>query len=225
MRKQIVCLAITTAAALWVGAASSARAAGENLIVNGSFDDDLTGWFHVYNWQGQSFYSENHSRVSVLPRLSSRRGVLQLAVEPQGIADNQGVKVDSFAVPFDFDYTYHLKLRARGEGPGLIVRIEGYGWLPGVKPNEQPTLRDLRRCYRTQPMVFSKSAVAQGPATLTSSWRKGELVYPNKPADEMRKLQKRSYRKTRFVVVHIVGIAGSAGKVHVDDVQLTRKRN
>ena len=74
-------------------------------------------------------------------------------------------------------------------------------------------------------MVFSKSAVAQGPATITSSWKEGKLVYPDRPVEEMKELQKRGYLRTRVVVVHIVGIAGSAGKVHVDDVQLTRKRN
>ncbi len=224
MRKRIVSLTIMAIAALCIDAPLNARAADKNLVQNGGFDDGLNGWFHVYDWQGQSFYFGNHSRVAVLPNVRSRRGVLQLSVEPQGIADNQGVKVDSFAIPHDFDYTYRLKLRARGEGPGLMVRIEGYGWLPGVRPNEQPTLRDLRRCYRSRPMVFSRGAVAQGPASISSSWKEGELRYPGKPVEEMRKLQKKSYLKTRFIVVHIVGIAGSAGKIHIDDVQMTRKR-
>src|SRR5262249_26989889 len=86
-------------------AATSALAAGpvttHNLVVNGNFDDPkepLKGWQHKYDQAGESWYKDNDRLTSVVDREGGRDKVLRLNVETQFLADNPGVKVDSWPI-------------------------------------------------------------------------------------------------------------------------------
>ena len=48
-----------------------AASAGTNELVNGGFDDPkepLKGWVHNYEWTGNKFYRDNHTRLSVVEK-------------------------------------------------------------------------------------------------------------------------------------------------------------
>ena len=202
-------------------ASASART---NLVANGNFSDGLDNWTYVYDWKGQGHYHGNHRLVSVLHSTQGRRSVLCLDGTSQAVIDNQGVKVDSIAIPYDINYEYKLEVTARSEGPGVRVLVEGYGWLPGLRPEGQPGLRDLRRAYKSRTMAFKKGKSPAGAASVGPSWTKGSLTIPAKSMNAMSSRNYTALKRTRFLIVHIVAIAGSSGKVYVSDVKLRQVR-
>lgn len=206
--------------------AVSAYAAGEegNLLPNGSFEnpkDALTGWRHNYVSDNNRWYRDNHRHVSVVPRDGTRKGVLKIAVPTKGLADNQGVKVDSMPTPFDVSKRYKLTLHGRTTGPSCRVLIEGYQWRPGVRPCENPTFHDLRKVYRQGAgnMLYfgsKSSGTFSGPAR---SWTPGACAFPG---DSLSALASKHLKRVKFLSIHIVAIGGSAGDLFIDDVKLER---
>ena len=201
-----------------------ALGAGENFVANGSFDNDLKDWTYRYDWKGQGHYSGNHQLVEVLDKFGGRSKVLRLNCRPQGVADNQGVKVDSKAIPFNPDYEHTLHVVARSNGPGVRILVEGHRWLPGLPPEGHPELRDLRKFYKFKTVPFRKKGLTGGVATIGDRWTQGRMKIPSTPIDKMSSLSMKNFKKVQFLVVHIVAIAGSAGDVYLDDVKLVRGR-
>ena len=140
----------------------------KNLAGNGSFDDSkeqLNGWQYKYELQahkdengrvvqGESWYKDNGRLVSVVSENEGRKTVLRLNVETQFLADNPGVKVDSWPIPVKPGGKYRFSAWARTNGPDCRIMVEGYKWKPSVSKNSSPTLYDLRRCYRTEMLYF-----------------------------------------------------------------------
>lgn len=200
------------ATALPVGAAT-------NLVVNGGFDDPgglRQGWKTEFTDPGESWYEKNHELVSVSDGDDNRQRCLRLNVATQFLADFPGVKADSAPIPFDPRKSYRFSARARSTGPDCRVMLEGYHWKPGVEPHDNPTMRDLRRCYRFKPLYFGavKGGTTGGAG---AEWTGASQVVPGK---ELSAEAQKSFGKIQFVIVHIVGITGKAGEVLVDDVRL-----
>jgi len=205
--------------------------AGDNLLVNGSFDDPdqpLKGWKYDYADTGNRLYAGNCNYVSVLPADGARRGVLRLHGTRDVLwATGQGVKVDSWPVPFEPGATYKLTAYARSSadsrepGPNCRMYIEGYRWRPGVKPHDAPRLSDLRKVYKQGPgnILYFGGRDSGAFSGAPRSWQKGECTFPSKDRSE---LAERHLQRVKFLVVHIVAIDGWDGDLLVDDVQLRR---
>jgi len=220
------------ALALWLVLTPSAPAA-TNELVNGGFDDPkepLKGWVHNYEWTGNKFYRDNHTRLSVVKKDGTKKGVLKLT----GTRDilwgtGQGIKLDSEPVPFDPDAVYELIVEARTQaatskpGPNCRIYIEGYQWKPGIKPHARPSLHELRKVYKQGSgniLYFGKAK--SGPfSNAQKKWSKGSCTFPSK---ELSPAAGRHMRRIRFICVHIVAIDGWDGDILINEVKLEKKR-
>jgi len=202
--------------------AATTRAAS-NLVVNGSFeyeDPPLARWQYKYDRKGESWYFENHTRVSVVEMVSGRRNVLRLAVPNQGIADTQGTKVDSQPIPVQPGGRYRMGAWARSTGPNCQLLMEGYKWRPGVKPHPNPTLYELRKCYTFRQLFFGR--VEGGTmGNPSDTWRRASMTVPE-GVKRLEGLRKKKYDEIEFLVLHLVAIGGGPGDLFVDDVVLER---
>jgi hypothetical protein len=193
--------------------------AATNLVVNGGFDDSrglAHGWKTQFAGPGESWYEKNHELVSVSAGDDKDQRHLRLNVATQFLADFPGVKSDSVPIPFDPGKAYRFSARSRSTGPDCRVMLEGYHWKPGVDPYDNPSMRDLRRCYRFKPLYFG--AVKGGTTgSAGAAWSEASQVVS---AKDLSTEAQKSFGKIQFVIVHIVGITGKAGDVYVDDVRL-----
>ncbi len=193
-------------------------AAPANLVRNGGFDDapdPLAGWYREYKLPGESFYAGNAAHVSVV-RDGERPHVLKLDVVNQGLADNQGVKAESFPIPLDPAKRYRFSADARSAGPSARIMLEGYEWKPGVTPHENPERSELRMVYRFPVLQFGKGGAAEMPV-MPKEWHTGTLEIPS---PDLKPLGRKFFAKVKFVMVHAVAIGGKAGPVFLDNVTL-----
>jgi hypothetical protein len=199
--------------------------AAENLVPNGSFDNekDLAFWQFQYDQKGESWYFDNHQLVSVVPVEAGRRRVLRLNVATQFLADNPGVKVDSQPIPVKPGGRYRLSAYAKSTGPDLRLLGEGYKWRPGVKPHDQPTIYELRKCYRF-PLVFFGEVPGgtAGGLVRGAGWKRGAVEFPGTAQHELGERQQKLFDEVQFIVIHVVAIQGRTGDVFVDDIELER---
>ncbi len=215
------CGRVAAAVACWLLA--GALQAGTNIVFNGGFDlagDPLAGWTRTYDRAGESWYAQNHQYVSVMAD-GSRPHVLRLNVANRSIADNQGVKVDSRAIPVDPRKTYRFSVYARSTGPMARIMLEGYRWHPRAKPGPSPQREDLRLAYR-YPMIYFSKGDAGGMAPVPGQWTRESLEIKglDHPSSKgISDLNRQNLEKVLFVVVHMVGI-GSVGDLFIDDVRL-----
>jgi hypothetical protein len=223
--RYVACLCVTAWHLVVMIEDASALGSG-NLLSNGDFsnpDDPLAGWMYDYSWTEHKRYSDNHTRVEVIPKQGTKRNVLKFTIS-QDIAAGMGygVKVDSEPVPYEQGARYKLSASAKTTGPNCRIYITGYRWKPGVKPHDKPTLRDLRRTFKqgAGEMVYFKGKRDGALANPTKSWSRGSSssFSPNNLSELGQKHLKRSH----FLVVHIIGILGQGGELYVDDVELKK---
>lgn len=209
----------------------------QNLIVNGSFDDDLKGWRFKYDLPGESWYADNEKLVSVIPREGGHVNVLQLKCNyDKAMVPGQGVLVDSFPVPVDVKSggKWRLTVSARTTAPDCRIYLQGYKWRPGIKPHDNPELSELRREYKFAQVYFTSGGhdgaakgVNKTSGTLTGKkgtiagenegagdfggvkgqWRTGSVTFPD---EKMTDLAKGMYEQIKFVSLHVVAIGSSS---------------
>ncbi len=199
---------------------------GENLMFNGSFDnedDPLSGWTYNYSFLYQReatefdsrHYEENHERVEVLEHEGGRRNVLRLKANPPA-----GTKVDGPPIPIDSDGRYRLTMYAKTSGPNVRLIIEGYMWRPGIRPHDGiPKLTELRKTFRSKPVYFGSQSDGNF-SNVTGGWSRGVREFPDK---DMSRQALRAWERTEFAVLHVVAILGKpTGSLYIDDVVLER---
>jgi len=224
-RSALACVWI--AAGLFSGTIQSASAIGrQNLLSNGDFsnaDDPLAGWMYDYRWTEHKRYSGNHKHVKVIPGNGTKRNVLQFNIS-HDIASGAGygVKVDSEPVPYEPGARYKLSASARTTGPNCRIYIAGYRWKPGIKPHDNPTLKDLRRTFKQGAgrMVYFKGKRDGNLSNPTKSWSRGSSR--PFPRSNLSQLGQTHLKRSHFLVVHIIGIMGKGGILYVDDVELKK---
>jgi len=207
-----------------IGLAPLAGRAGENLVVNGSFDNPtnaLQGWKTKYDLPGESWYAENDKHVSVVEHDGSQKKVLALWGDYAILqVPGQGTQADSDPIPYTPGSHYRFSALARSTGPNSRILVEGYRWRPGIKPHPQPALHELRKCYRFGQLYYGEEQSvpksAAGPA-----WQRAASTFPEK---KTTKLQQSMLDQIQFLVVHIVAIGGNEGDLFVDDVRLEKVR-
>ena len=205
-------------AVLVFGIVFPVSATSVNLVRNGGFDaapEPLAGWYREYKLPGESFYAGNAAHVSVV-RDGARPHVLRLDVATQGLADNQGVKAESFPIPFDPAKHYRFSADARAVGPSARIMLEGYTWKPGITPHANPDRAELRMVYRFPALQFGKGGLAEMP-NMPKDWYTGTIEIPS---PDLKPLGRKFFAKVQFVMVHAVAIGGKAGTLFLDNVQL-----
>ena len=142
-------------------AALAASARAQSLIANGNFDgpEPLKGWITDYEWTGNKHYLENKKFVAITTE-SGRKNVV--AMNSPG---DQGVKIETVAIPFELGFRYTATLDVKGGG--YRVYFAGYRFAPGVRPHENPELGELRMIYQ------SKAATGTADA-----WKQEKLELP-----------------------------------------------
>ena len=144
---------------------SNLHAAETVTLVNSNFDDGAnppTGWITDYEWTGNSHYVANKNAVTVGSE-AGRGSVVHL--KPAKL-DDAGAKMETIPFPIEPGFRYKCTLDVKG-GPSRVY-FAGYRWAPGVRPNDQPALPDLRMIY--------KSKAANTP--LAADWTSVSLEFP-----------------------------------------------
>ncbi len=203
--------------------------AGSNLVVNGSFDSTNgapAGWTFNYEYTGNQLYAGNHQHLKVAAD-GERKNVLVMTGNKALLSDpGPGIKVDSTPIPFEKGGKYRLTVSARSTGANARIFVEGYRWLPGVKPHPNPELKELRKCFKFDLVHFS--ADKTGPLSNPGpNWSRDSQDFPR---DKPSELAQESLNRVQFLVVHIIAISGvtdSGGgggdvSLFVDDVALEK---
>ena len=205
--------------------AAGIAAAGQNLVVNGHFDDPqdpLASWYTKYDQPGESFYFQNHEYVEVVAE-GMHKHAMKIHVPNVSIAENQGVKADSFAIPVDPKKSYKLTVETRSTGPKARIMLEGWRISPKAKDKTAkiPVRTDLRRAERF-PMIYFTPGDAGGMAEIPKVWTKKSIDIPGLDSAKGKKfsdLQRQSRERVQFVTVHIVAI-GIVGDLFIDNITL-----
>jgi hypothetical protein len=205
-----------------IGLAPLAGLAGDNLVVNGSFDNPtnaLQGWKTKYDLPGESWYAENDKHVSVVEHDGSQKKVLALWGDVAILqVPGQGTQADSDPIPYTPGSHYHFSALARSTGPNCRILVEGYRWRPGIKPHPQPALHELRKCYRFSQLYYGEEQTGTKGA-VGPNWKRASTTFPEK---KTTKLQQSMLDAIQFLVVHIIAIDGSEGYLYVDDVKIEK---
>lgn len=199
--------ATPAAAAPATAGAAKALEAGKNLCFNGSFDVEtnaLAGWTYDYQWEGNSHYMANHTRVSALTSHGGRSGVLFI----NGTAET---KVESRPIKFEPGARYRCSLLLQGNTTPHIY-FAGYKWVPGVRPYEDPHVGDLRKIYKSE---FRNHQVTGGPG----GWKRESFEFP---MPDLSELAMKHLKEVRFITVYMVVVDTGKGQAYVDDVEVVR---
>jgi hypothetical protein len=151
--------------ALLAAASLSIATAQETTLVTSNFDDAAnppTGWITDYEWSGNSNYVANKAAIST--GTEAGRGIVVQLKPPK--PDAGGAKMETIPFVLEPGFRYKCTLEVKG-GPSRVY-FAGYRWAPGVRPNDQPAIPDLRMIY--------KSKAANTPAA--GDWKKVTLEFP-----------------------------------------------
>ena len=205
MKRIVLFVSILSAAAAWgAGPMAPAGRPGGNLCYNGSFDvpeKPLDGWTYDYQWEGNSHYMQNHTRVSAVPQYDGKQKVMFI----NGSAET---KVESRPIPFEVGKRYRCELSVKGNTmPHIYFR--GYKWQPGIRPYTGAVhIGDIRMIYKSEFRNHQVTPVGGG-------WKKVAFEFPLKDLSE---LAMKHLKYVRFITVFIVVVDTEKGQVYVDDV-------
>ena len=197
----------TPAAPTRPAASAEAAVTSGNLCWNGSFDaekDPLDGWMYDYQWEGNSHYMANHTRISVLPSHGGRSGVLCIN------GASAETKVESKPIKFEPGARYRCSLLLQGTAPHIY--FSGYKWVPGMRPNDDPHLGDLRKIYKSE---FRNHQITGGPG----GWKRVSFEFPLPNASE---LALKHLKEVRYLTVYMVVVDTEKGVAYIDDVEVKR---
>lgn len=144
---------------------STLRADEPVTLVNSNFDDAAnppTGWVTDYEWSGNSYYVANKDAVTT--GAEAGRGSVVYLKPPK--ADDGGAKMET--LPFVLEPGFRYKCTLDVKGGASRVYFAGYRWAPGVRPNDQPSIQELR-------MIYKSKAANTPPA---SDWTTVSLEFP-----------------------------------------------
>ena len=208
---------------------------GDNLLKNGNFAHGLEGWRYKYDLPGEGWYTNNHNLVSVVAEAEGKPPVLKLHGTFNELMSGHamGIKVDSDPVPFKPTERARLIASVRTTGPNCRILVYGYKWKPGVKPHPNPILPELRECYHSVLLYFTKpvaSATAFGAGSFggaKAGWLTASVVAPDSRTTATKgktsALGQDLWNSVEFLSVHIVAIAGKPpGDLFVKDVRLEK---
>lgn len=200
---------------VWVFCMAGAIHAAENLMAdrNGDFEKGLESW--LVDFPTHDFLKNNIALVSVVPD-SGRKQVLKFTLT-QHVTDNQGVQALSYPIRIDPAKRYKLTVSARTTGPSGRIYVMGKRWKPGAKKSNTPSNDQVRDAFKGPILSFSGAKGTAQFSEVKRSWATASVEIPQRNLSE---LAYNFWENCDFVVVHLVGIGGSAGDFFVDDVKL-----
>ena len=178
----------------------SLSANAQSLLPNGSFDDPsdpLKGWVTDYEWTGNSYYIANKDFVHVEPD-GGRKNIVKLVSPGDG-----GVKIESIPIKLEPGVRYTCTLDVKG-GPYRLY-FSGYRWAPGVPPNDNPSIADIRPIYK------SKAVTGTSP-----DWTKVTFELPGVKLSEQALAH---LKDVRFITIYLWFLGGAN---YIDNVTLTK---
>lgn len=209
-------LAIAIAAVACGVAASSSAApllANTNLCYNGSFDNPtnaLDGWIIDYQWEGNSHYMQNHTRIKPLSSYQGHKTVMHLDGASGGYTDT---KAECRPIPYEKGARYQCTMDVNSDTAPHIYFV-GYKWKPGMRPytDQPPHPGDLRRIYKSQYRNHKETNLGNGWKRLTFEF----------PIEDASKLAQQSLAELRFFTVISMVVADFKGQLYLDDVKIKR---
>jgi hypothetical protein len=174
---------------MFVSMAAVAAPAGEpaNLCYNGDFsntNNPLAGWNVDYDWMQNKNYMGQLKKVSILPEYKGKKNVLYMTTTHQ-------TKVESKLIPIEKGVRYKCTVDVCNVGGiGLRCYFNCYKWAPGIEPNSEPKLSELRRIYKGEPWTGS-----------TAQWKTITFYLP---LAELSELAYEHYREVRFATVYLL---------------------
>ena len=221
-----------------------------NLLKNGSFELGVDNWRYKFDLEGESFYTNNHNCVSVIPEAEGKQNVLKLhGTHLELQVPGAGVRMDSDPVPIKPSDRFKLTALAKSTGPNCRILIWGYKWKPGVKPHPNPALPELRECYHSRQIYFTtpKTATFGGGADgrpltavygvgdfggVTNTWKEAYVIIPNPTGWKQTTISDRTGKKVtqgqelwesvEFLSVHLLAINGTPGDLFVKEVRIEK---
>jgi hypothetical protein len=221
-----------------------------NLLKNGSFEHGVDNWRYKFDLEGESFYTNNHNCVTVVPEAEGKQNVLKLhGTHLELQVPGAGVRMDSDPVPIKPNGRFKLSALAKSSGPNCRILIWGYKWKPGFKPHPNPSLPELRECYHSRQIYFTtpKTATYGGGADgrpltavygvgdfggVTNDWKEAYVIFPNPTGWKQTTISDRTGKKVtlgqelwesvEFLSVHLLAINGTPGDLFVKEVRLEK---
>ena len=188
--------------------AAAGGGSGANLCFNGKFEqgtNGLDGWTFDYQWEGNSHYMQNHTRISVLRSFEGRSDVLFIN------GASAETKVESKPIVFEMGARYRCSLLLKGSTMPHIY-FSGYKWQPGIRPYEDPHIGDLRKIYKSE---FRNHQITGGPG----GWKRVSFEFP---LPNLSELALKHLKEVRFLTVYAVVVDTGKGTAYIDDVEVTR---
>ncbi len=196
---------------------------GENLLFNGSFDQQLSGWT-IFPAEGNRSprYQKNDEHQSegkiIIP--ASRKNVLVLS-SPYGRAESP---------PFALDPAgrYRFALDMQNVHWNARAFVDGYRWKPGVKKHSgEPKPEELQKVWRSRPLIYraqpARNLREQNFCYPPGKWATAALEFPDPDATVS---ERRAWNEAEFGRVYLDAPLGggnfSYGYVYVDDAKVER---
>ena len=171
-----------------------------NLLFNGSFNHTnhpLEGWNYDYSWDGNKNYASNHKAIKVLKSHKSHQSVCS-------IGPRYWTKIDSKPIKYEQGKRLICKMDISG-GSATRIFFNGWKWKPGVRPNADPKLGELRMSYKSKPILGGGGG----------GWKKITFSVPG--FNQQSDLAMKSLRYVRWVTVHCI----TKGTLYIDNVTVT----
>jgi len=128
-------------------------------------------------------------------------------------------------VPFDPTGKARLAAWVKTTGPNCRILVYGYKWKPGIKPHPNPSLPELRRCYDSVQLYFTKPVAGRPGAGdmggAKTEWSEASVVVPASKTKSST-LGQDMWNSVEFLSIHVVAIGGKPGDLLVKDVRLEK---
>ena len=188
--------------------ASLLHAAEPPLTFN--FDDGAnppTGWITDYEWSGNTYYIENKFQITT-GAAPGKGQVVHLKPDAKyqsksPMPGEGGAKMETLPFILEPGFRYKCSLDVKG-GPSRVY-FAGYRWAPGVRPYDNPDIKDLRMIYKSKAADTNKS----------SDWQRVSLEFPGVTLSEQA-LKHLSY--VRFLTLYVWFMHEGS----IDNVEITK---
>lgn len=194
--------------------------AGEepNLLPNGNFagKEPLAGWLTSFPDEG--FYKDNAAYVKMAPsnEVGGRRAIVMEL--PEGIAGNQGGKIESVPIPVEPGAKYRIEVDCMTWN--FSAKIHAEAWVPDPQPDQRRTIfRRVPASGRPALIVCFRAQVPSPPEKAkTWSTASREFIVP-KSVEVKGEDEKPAYISIKVVTY---GATMAAGKSYFSNFKLVR---
>lgn len=197
---------------------ASGAYAETNLCPNASFTsakDPLEGWGVNYDWTGNEKQIGNQKNISVLPEFKGRKNVLKVIVPK-----NYESKFETPLMAYEPGARYQCTFDLCADAVWIKMLFLGYKWRPGIAPNDEPKLQDMRRVFKGN--IVEVNNQLAGTTVEVRSWKKFSVTFPH---EEVSELAYKNLKQIRYVTVFMYtpgGGYGFEGNFYVSNLKVVK---